>query len=121
MAKLTRAGGRKRRHVRLRTKVQGTGERPRLSVYRSSKHMYAQLVDDTKGHTIAAASTLDPELRSNLEKGSDREAAKAVGRLVGERAQALDITRVVFDRGGNLYHGRVAALAEGAREAGLEF
>lgn len=121
MAKLTRAEGRKRRHLRLRKKVQGTGERPRLSVYRSSKHMYAQLVDDTKGHTLAAASTLDPELRSQLEKGTDREAARAVGRLIAERAKAQDITRVVFDRGGNLYHGRVAALADGAREGGLEF
>lgn len=121
MAKLTRAEGRKRRHLRLRKKVQGTSERPRLSVFRSSKHMYAQLIDDTNGHTLAAASTLDLELRGQLEKSGDREAAKAVGRLIAERAKAKDITQVVFDRGGNLYHGRVAALAEGAREGGLEF
>lgn len=121
MAKLTRAEGRKRRHLRLRKKVHGTGERPRLAVYRSSKHMYAQLIDDTKGHTLAAASTLDPELRGQLETSSDREAAKAVGKLIAERAKAQDITQVVFDRGGNLYHGRVAALADGAREGGLKF
>lgn len=121
MAKLMRPQGRKRRHLRLRKKVRGTGERPRLAVYRSSKHIYAQLVDDVEGHTLAHASTLDPELRGQLERGSDREAAKAVGRLIAERAKAKDITAVVFDRGGNLYHGRVAALAEGAREAGLDF
>src|SRR5690625_354546 len=121
MAKLTRPEGRKRRHLRLRKKVHGTGERPRLAVYRSSKHMYAQLIDDTKGHTLAAASTLDPELRGQLETSGDREAAKAVGKLIAERAKAQDITQVVFDRGGNLYHGRVAALADGAREGGLKF
>lgn len=121
MAKLTRAEGRKRRHLRLRNKVKGTPERPRLSVYRSLKHMYAQIIDDIQGHTLVAASTLDPELRGQLEKGSDCDAARAVGRLIAERAKAKNITRVVFDRGGNLYHGRVAALAEGAREGGLEF
>jgi len=121
MAKMTRAEGRKRRHLRVRKKVRGTAERPRLSVYRSLKHIYAQLIDDVQGHTLGAASTLDPELRGQLEKTGDREAAKAVGKLIAERAKAKDITRVVFDRGGNLYHGRVAALAEGAREGGLEF
>lgn len=121
MAKMTRAEGRKRRHLRVRRKVRGTAERPRLSVYRSLKHIYAQLIDDVQGHTLVAASTLDPELRGQLEKTGDREAAKAVGKLIAERAKAKDITRVVFDRGGNLYHGRVAALAEGAREGGLEF
>lgn len=121
MSKVKRLTGRKRRHLRLRKKVHGTGERPRLAVFRSSKHMYAQLIDDSEGRTLAAASTLDKELRSELKTGADKEAARAVGRLIGERAKSQDITKVVFDRGGNLYHGRVAALAEGAREAGLEF
>jgi len=121
MARLTRVEGRKRRHLRLRRKVKGTPERPRLSVYRSLKHMYAQIIDDTRGHTLVAASTLDPELRGRLERTGDKEAAREVGRLIGQRAISKGITKVVFDRGGNLYHGRVAALAEGAREAGLEF
>jgi len=121
MAKLTRAEGRKRRHLRVRKKIKGTPERPRLSVYRSLKHIYAQIIDDTKGHTLVAASTLDPELRGQIERGSNCEAARAVGLLIAKRALAKNITKVVFDRGGNLYHGRVAALAEGAREGGLEF
>lgn len=121
MAKLKRLTGRKRRHVRLRRKVQGTAERPRLAVFRSSKHMYAQVIDDTTGHTLAAASTLDAELRDTLENSANVDAARAVGRLIAERARQKSITTVVFDRGGNLYHGRVKALAEGAREAGLQF
>lgn len=121
MAKQKRLSGRKRRHLRLRKKVHGTPERPRLAVFRSSKHMYAQLIDDSQGRTLAAASTLDKELRGELKNGADREAAHAVGKLIGERAKAQEIEKVVFDRGGNLYHGRVAALADGAREAGLEF
>ena len=121
MARLTRVEGRKRRHMRLRRKIQGTPERPRLSVYRSLKHMYAQIIDDTRGHTLVAASTLDPELRGRLEKTGNVDAAREVGRLLGQRAVSQGITKVVFDRGGNRYHGRVSALAEGAREAGLEF
>lgn len=121
MAKVARTRGRKRRHMRLRQKVRGTAQRPRLAVYRSAKHIYAQVIDDTNGHTLAAASTLDPELRGQLETGANVEAAKAVGRLIGERTKSNDIDEVVFDRGGNLYHGRVAAVAEGAREAGLQF
>lgn len=108
-----------RRHRRVRKKVTGTPERPRLAVYRSNKHISAQVIDDISGHTLAAASTLEPELRSGPT--SNKEAAAKVGRLVAERARAKGITRVVFDRGGFLYHGRVAALADAAREAGLEF
>lgn len=121
MARLKRLTGRKRRHLRLRKKVHGTAQRPRLAVYRSLKHMYAQLIDDSEGRTLAAASTLDKELRDALKNGGDKEAARAVGQLIAARAKEHNITEVVFDRGGNLYHGRVAALAEGAREAGLVF
>lgn len=112
---------RERRHRRIRNKVRGTAERPRLNVFRSDRHIYAQVIDDTAGTTIVAASTLDPELREQLAYGGNVEAAKAVGRLVAERALARGIKRVAFDRGGFLYHGRVAALADAAREAGLEF
>lgn len=121
MAKLKRLTGRKRRHLRLRKKVHGTAERPRLAVFRSSKHMYAQLIDDSEGRTLAAASTLDKELRADVKSGSDKEAAHAVGKLIALRGKEKNVAKVVFDRGGNLYHGRVAALAAGAREAGLEF
>lgn len=121
MAKLTRREALQRRHRRIRKRISGTAERPRLSVYRSLQHIYAQIIDDTKGHTLVAASTLDPALRGDLAEATKTDAAKRVGQLVAERAKALGITRVVFDRGGNLYHGRVAAVAEGAREAGLEF
>ena len=110
-----------RRHVRVRKKISGTAERPRLNVYRSSKHIYAQLIDDVKGVTLAAASTLDKELRDQIENGGNVEAARKVGELIARRAQAAGIKKVVFDRGGYLYHGRVQALADAAREAGLEF
>ncbi len=114
-----RRTGRKRRHFRVRKKVSGTVARPRLVVTRSARHIYAQVVDDLAGHTLAAASTLDDTLRSG---GGDKTArAKSVGALVAERAKAAGIVAVVFDRGGNRYHGRVAALADGAREAGLTF
>lgn len=121
MAKLTRQEARKRRHLRVRKRVSGTPERPRLSVYRSLKHIYAQVIDDTRGHTLVAASTLDPELRGKLQKTGNVEAAREVGRLIARRALEKGITKVVFDRGGYRYHGRVAALAEGAREGGLQF
>ena len=110
-----------KRHGRVRKKISGTAERPRLNVYRSSKHIYAQLIDDVKGVTLAAASTLDKELRDQIENGGNVEAARKVGELIARRAQAAGIKKVVFDRGGYLYHGRVQALADAAREAGLEF
>lgn len=121
MPVLERSKARKRRHLRVRRRVFGTKERPRLSVYRSLNHMYAQIIDDVEGHTLVQASTLDPELRSKLEKTGNVAAAKEVGRLLAARAKEAGISQVVFDRGGNLYHGRVAALAEGAREGGLIF
>ncbi|MBN8999378.1 MAG: 50S ribosomal protein L18 [Rhizobiales bacterium] len=97
------------------------GERPRLSVHRSSEHIYAQVIDDSVGRTLAAASTLEKDLRSTLKTGADKAAAEAVGKLIAERAKAAGISAVVFDRGPYLYHGRVKALADGAREGGLEF
>jgi large subunit ribosomal protein L18 len=112
---------RQRRHLRVRKKVSGTAERPRLAVFRSEHHIYAQVIDDTQGHTLAAASSLDPNLRKELKYGGNVDAAKAVGKLVGERAKEKGVQKVVFDRGGFAYHGRVAGLADGAREAGLEF
>lgn len=108
-----------RRHLRVRKKVSGTPERPRLAVFRSLSHIYAQVIDDVAGHTLAAASTLDTSLRE--EKGNKTERAAKVGTLIGERARAAGVRRVVFDRGGFLYHGRVKALADAARAAGLEF
>ena len=109
-----------RRHRRVRKKVQGSAERPRLAVFRSNQHIYAQLIDDVAGRTIAAASTADASVKEAGGTGNI-EAAKRVGALVAERASAAGVTKVVFDRGGFLYHGRVAALADAAREAGLEF
>ena len=113
-----RAAARRRRHYRVRKRVAGTGARPRLSVFRSSRHIVAQVIDDRRGHTVAAASSLEPDLRGGAT--SNTGAASAVGRLVAERARAAGVTRVIFDRGGFLYHGRVAAVADAAREAGLE-
>ena len=110
-----------KRHIRVRAKISGTTERPRLAVYRSNANIYAQIIDDTKGVTLVSASTLDKEIKGSVSVGSNIEAAKAVGKLIGERAIAKDIKDVVFDRGGYLYHGRVQALAEAAREAGLSF
>lgn len=112
---------RKRRHIRVRVKISGTPTRPRLNVFRSLGHIYAQVIDDTAGHTVAAASTVEPELRAKVKDMPKAEQAKQVGRLVAERAKARGVERVVFDRGGYLYHGRVKALADAAREAGLEF
>jgi large subunit ribosomal protein L18 len=110
-----------KRHLRVRKKINGTIARPRLSVFRSSKHMYAQLIDDINGVTIAAASTMDKELTESVGNGGNVEAAKKVGELIAARAKAKGVSAVVFDRGGYLYHGRIQALAEAAREAGLEF
>lgn len=117
----TRQQARERRHRRVRQTVFGTAERPRLSVFRSHKHIYAQVVRDDTGETIVAASSLDPELRGQLDRTGTVETARAVGKLLGQRAVAAGLGQVVFDRGGYLYHGRVRAIAEGAREAGLEF
>ena len=109
------------RHARVRKKISGTPEMPRLSVYRSNKHMQAQIIDDTKGVTLVSASTLDAALKGQLEEVDKKGAAKLVGKLIGERAVQAGIKNVVFDRGGYVYTGRVAAVADGAREAGLEF
>ncbi|HEX2700506.1 MAG TPA: 50S ribosomal protein L18 [Acidimicrobiales bacterium] len=110
---------RRTRHRRVRRKVAGTSARPRLAVFRSSRHMVAQIIDDSTGRTLAAASTVEPDLRSGPT--GNKTAAAAVGRLVAERARAAGIDTVVFDRGGFLYHGRVAAVADAARQAGLTF
>ncbi|MFF2094514.1 50S ribosomal protein L18 [Paenibacillus sp. NPDC058174] len=110
-----------KRHLRVRKKITGTVARPRLSVFRSSKHIYAQLIDDVNGVTVASASTLDKELATAIGNGGSVEAARKVGELVAQRAKAKGHTAIVFDRGGYLYHGRIQALADAAREAGLEF
>jgi large subunit ribosomal protein L18 len=112
---------RKRRHFRVRKKLFGTVERPRLNVFRSNKHIYAQLIDDTNGQTLVSASTVDPELKDQVETGGNIDAAQKVGELVAKRALEKGYKAVVFDRGGYIYHGRVQALANAAREAGLEF
>lgn len=113
---------RKRRHLRVRARVKGTAERPRLNVFRSSAHIYAQVIDDTQGHTLVAASSLEPEVLGRLSDSKTKsDKARVVGELVGERAKAAGIDAVVFDRGGYKYHGRVKAVADGAREAGLTF
>lgn len=112
---------RKKRHIRVRHKVYGTPERPRLNIYRSNNHIYAQVIDDVDGHTLVSASTLDKELKAKLSSTHNKEAAKLVGELVGKRALDKGINEVVFDRGGYIYHGRIKELAEGAREAGLKF
>jgi large subunit ribosomal protein L18 len=110
---------RTRRHARVRRKVQGTSERPRLVVHRSNKNVSAQIADDIAGKVIMGISTLSPELKET--EGTKKDLAKAAGKLIAEKAKAAGITKVVFDRGGYLYHGRIAAFAEGAREGGLEF
>ncbi len=112
---------RKRRHRRIRAKLAGTAERPRLNVFRSLEHIYAQVIDDQSGQTIVSASTVDKNLRADLAGKTKKEQATLVGKAVAERAQAAGVKQVVFDRGGYLYHGRIRALADGAREGGLEF
>lgn len=122
MKKRSRNDMRLIRHSRLRRSVSGTAERPRLSVFRSLGNIYAQVIDDEKGHTLLSASSQDKELKGSLSAGTGNvDAAKAVGKLLAERAKSQGISKVVFDRGGHKFHGRVAALAEAAREAGLEF
>ena len=112
---------RKARHWRQRKTLIGTSERPRLNVYRSTSHIYAQVINDETGNTLAAASTLDTALKGQLAGKKKQEQAKLVGQLIGKRAKEKGVSKVVFDRGGYLYTGRVAAVAEGAREAGLDF
>lgn len=119
LKKIDRNANRKARHSRVRKKISGTSERPRLNVYRSGKHIYAQIIDDMTGSTLASASTLDKSL--DLTSTQNKEAAKAVGELVAKRALEKEIEEVIFDRGGHIYHGRIKELAEGARSAGLKF
>ena len=120
MSQLKVTNARRKKRVRLALRRSANG-RPRLSVFRSSKHIYAQVIDDAQGRTLAAASSLDRALREQLKTGADKDAASAVGKLVAERALAANVKEVVFDRGSYLYHGRVKALAEAAREGGLAF
>ncbi|MCL1471304.1 50S ribosomal protein L18 [Argonema antarcticum] len=119
--KLSRAESKQRRHQRIRRTVFGTSERPRLAVFRSHEHIYAQVIDDTKHHTLVAASTVEPTVKVDLKSGCTCDASTQVGKLIAQRAIESGIQQVVFDRGGNLYHGRIKALAEAAREAGLNF
>jgi large subunit ribosomal protein L18 len=120
MAKLKKQTARRKARVRMAVKA-AAGLRPRLSVFRSSKHIYAQIIDDRKGETVAAASSMEKDMRGSLKTGANIEAAKAVGKAVAERASAKGVKDVVFDRGGYMFHGRVKALAEAAREGGLKF
>ena len=119
--KPSRADARAKRHYRLRNKISGTAEMPRLAVFRSNKHIYAQIIDDTVGNTLCAASTMEADVKAKLEHTDDVEAAKAVGEAVAKKAVAKGITTVVFDRGGYIYQGKIQALADAAREAGLQF
>ncbi|HYL09181.1 MAG TPA: 50S ribosomal protein L18 [Candidatus Acidoferrales bacterium] len=119
--KLSRDAHRRRVHQRVRTRVVGTPERPRLCVFRSLGHIYAQVIDDRAGRTLVSASSIDAEVRKQLKGGGNLAAAKVIGKTVAERARAAKIEQVVFDRGGYKYHGRVKALADAAREAGLKF
>jgi len=121
MKVVSRQERRLRRHFRVRKTVSGTAERPRLNVFRSSKHIYAQVIDDVKGHTLAAVSSLSKELEGQVKSGANKAAARAVGKLIAQKAKEKNITKVVFDRGGYLFHGRVKELADGAREGGLKF
>jgi large subunit ribosomal protein L18 len=118
---MTKLEGRDRRKLRIRKKITGTSERPRLSVFRSAKHMYAQVIDDSTGQTLAHASTLSEGIKSELSESNKTEAARIVGRQIAKLCKEKNITKVVFDRNGYMYHGRVVALAEGAREGELDF
>ncbi len=121
VSKPSRAAAREKRHYRLRNILKGTAQRPRLAVFRSNNHVYAQIIDDKIGHTLVAASTMEKDIAKNLNSTSDIEAAKAVGEAVAKKAIEKGINQVVFDRGGYIYHGKVKALADAAREAGLQF
>ena len=121
VSKKSKAALREKKHMRLRNRLSGTAERPRLAVFRSNNHMYAQIIDDTVGNTLVSASTLEKEIKAELKKTNDVDAAAYVGKIVAKRAIEKGITEVVFDRGGFLYHGKIEALAEAAREAGLVF
>ncbi len=121
VSKESRSEIRAKKHMRIRNRFNGTAERPRLAVFRSNNHMYAQVIDDVKGVTLVAASTVEKDVKAQLEKTNDVAAASYLGKLIGERAKAAGIDTVVFDRGGFVYQGKIAALAEAAREAGLEF
>lgn len=121
MSKESRNDRRIKRHIRVRQNIFGTPEKPRLSVYRSNSNISAQIIDDEHGNTLVSASTLDKELKADIVNGGNKEAAKRVGELLGKRAAEKGIKTVAFDRGGYIYHGRVKELAEGAREAGLQF
>ncbi len=120
MSKMSRVEARRRRHYRIRKKLRGTPEKPRLSVCRSNRHLHIQFIDDTRGHTLASVSSLEPATRSEYGKVTV-ETARELGKLAGERAQQAKIEEAIFDRGGFKFHGRVKAVAEGAREAGLKF
>jgi large subunit ribosomal protein L18 len=119
--KQSRQDNRRKKHLRIRNRFSGTAERPRLAVFRSNSHMYAQIIDDVAGNTLAAASTVEKEIKAKLKKTDNVEAAAYLGKVIGERALKKGITTVVYDRGGFIYQGKVAALAEAAREAGLKF
>ena len=121
VSKKSRAEMRVKKHMRIRNRFSGTAQRPRLAVFRSNNHMYAQIIDDTVGNTLVAASTVEKEVKAELNKTNDVEAAAYLGKVIAKRAMDKGITEVVFDRGGFLYHGKIAALAEAAREAGLVF
>jgi large subunit ribosomal protein L18 len=117
----SRTERRVRRHQRVRKRVVGTADQPRLNVFRSEKHIYAQIIDDVQGRTLVAASSLSKELSEALKHGANKAAARAVGKLIAQKALAQKLTKVVFDRGGYVYHGRIKELADGAREGGLKF
>lgn len=119
--KPSRAEAREKRHYRLRNKISGTAQKPRLAVFRSSMHIYAQIIDDTVGNTICSASTMEADVKTKLEKTNNVEAAKVVGEIVAKKAIEKGINTVVFDRGGYVYQGKIQALADAAREAGLQF
>ena len=121
VSKKSRAEMREKKHMRIRNRFSGTAERPRLAVFRSNNHMYAQIIDDTVGNTLVSASTLEKEIKAELNKTNDVEAAAYLGKVIVKRAMDKGISEVVFDRGGFLYHGKIEALAEAAREAGLVF
>ncbi|MBQ9029867.1 MAG: 50S ribosomal protein L18 [Parasporobacterium sp.] len=121
ISKKSRSEVRVKKHMKLRNRFQGTAERPRLSVYRSNMHIYTQIIDDVAQKTLVSASTVQKDIKSELEKTNDVAAAAYLGKVIAERAKAAGITEVVFDRGGYVYHGKIKALADAAREAGLEF